>query len=290
MDRESVFQGCYASNPNYAYRSPNFLGQSYFSRSFRYFVVIDFEATCDKDKIPEPQEIIEFPSVIVDGMTGKLVASFQIYVRPKYNPQLTDFCKDLTGIQQNHVDTGVSLSEAIRLHDKWLEMLGIKEEKFAVVTWSSWDCKVMLDSECRHKKITKPSYFDQSINLRVPFHQIFGSVRCTLKKAVELAGLNWKGRAHCGLDDATNTARLLSMLLLAGANLCITDSLNKQEVVENQPSSHQKYGGNIYPPCYCGVVSQKKVMAGTGKSALVCGNWSPHQQFDDYCKFFQIYL
>lgn len=289
MDRESVFQGCSASNPNSAYWKPYFWGRSCISDSFRYFVVIDFEATCDKDTIPEPQEIIEFPSVIVDGITGNIVAYFQIYVRPTYNQQLTDFCKALTGIQQNQVDTGVSLRVAIRLHDEWLEKLGIKTTKFAVVTWSNWDCKVMLESECRYKKIAKPSYFDQWINLRVPFHQIFGSVKCTLKEAVELSGLIWTGRAHSGLDDATNTARLLAMLLFAGANLRITDSLNKQQVVENQPCSHQKHGGNLYPLCYCGVVPQKMVVKGKGESVLVCGNWSPLRKYGS-CKFFQVYI
>ncbi|CAK9133657.1 unnamed protein product [Ilex paraguariensis] len=69
-------------------------------QDFQYFVVIDFEATCDKEKNPHPQEIIEFPSVIVSSMTGQLEACFQTYVRPTCNQLLTDFCKDLTGIQQ----------------------------------------------------------------------------------------------------------------------------------------------------------------------------------------------
>ena len=72
-------------------------------QDFQYFVVIDFEATCDKGKNPHPQEIIEFPSVIVNSMTGQLEACFQTYVRPTCNQILSDFCKDLTGIQQIQV-------------------------------------------------------------------------------------------------------------------------------------------------------------------------------------------
>lgn len=72
-------------------------------QDFQYFVVIDFEATCDKEKNPHPQEIIEFPSVIVSSVTGQLEACFQTYVRPTCNQILTDFCKDLTGIQQIQV-------------------------------------------------------------------------------------------------------------------------------------------------------------------------------------------
>ena len=72
-------------------------------QEFQYFVVIDFEATCDKEKNPYPQEIIEFPSVLVNSMTGQLEDSFQIYVRPTCNHLLSDFCKELTGIQQIQV-------------------------------------------------------------------------------------------------------------------------------------------------------------------------------------------
>jgi len=72
-------------------------------QEFQYFVVIDFEATCDKVNNPFPQEIIEFPSVLVNSATGKLEECFQTYVRPTYHQFLTDFCKELTGIQQIQV-------------------------------------------------------------------------------------------------------------------------------------------------------------------------------------------
>ena len=46
-------------------------------QDFQYFVVIDFEATCDKERNPHPQEIIEFPSVIVSSVTGQLEHVFR---------------------------------------------------------------------------------------------------------------------------------------------------------------------------------------------------------------------
>ncbi|XP_047310502.1 uncharacterized protein LOC124914071 [Impatiens glandulifera] len=194
-------------------------------QDFQYFVVIDFEATCDKAKNPHPQEIIEFPSVIVSSVTGQLEACFQTYVRPTCNQLLSDFCTDLTGIQQNQVDRGVTLTEALLRHDKWLEKKGIKNTNFAVVTWSNWDCRVMLESECRYKKIRKPPYFNRWINLKIPFREVFGGRSCNLKEAVQMAGLAWQGRAHCGLDDAKNTARLLAYLMRKGFKFSFTDSL-----------------------------------------------------------------
>ncbi|KAI5054872.1 hypothetical protein GOP47_0030017 [Adiantum capillus-veneris] len=157
------------------------------AQEFDYVVVIDFEATCDKnmEKL-KPQEIIEFPSVLVDCRRLTLGDCFQTYVRPEHHPILTDFCTHLTGIQQEQVEKGMLLAEAIFWHDKWLEDNGIKDKNFAVLIWSDWDCKVMLDSECKLKGLDKPHYFNRWINLKVLFQGAFNGRKCNLRKAVEV--------------------------------------------------------------------------------------------------------
>ncbi|KAH7542174.1 hypothetical protein FEM48_Zijuj02G0045200 [Ziziphus jujuba var. spinosa] len=300
-----------AADNRFQYVPFSMLSQSYRPefqlQEFQYFVVIDFEATCDKEKNPHPQEIIEFPSVLVNSMTGQLEDYFQIYVRPTHNQLLSDFCKELTGIQQTQVDKGVLLSEALFLHDKWLEEKGIKQTNFAVVTWSNWDCRVMLESECRFKRIRKPPYFNRWINLKVPFHEVFGGVKCNLKEAVQLAGLAWEGRAHCGLDDAKNTARLLAHLMHQGFRFTITNSLmwpsaehplTMQQYLERQSGftlqphrvKHQFVPFFQFHPvqvehskeqrmhCYCGVKSSKQMVQKPGPKHgslfFGCGNWT----------------
>lgn len=71
---------------------------------FDAYVILDFEATCERSKKIKNQEIIEFPIVVVDAKDGKCVTEFQRYVRPVYNPHLSDFCVELTGISQAAVD------------------------------------------------------------------------------------------------------------------------------------------------------------------------------------------
>ncbi|OVA05077.1 Exonuclease [Macleaya cordata] len=293
-------------------------------QEFQYFVVIDFEATCDKEKNPQPQEIIEFPSVLVNSLTGQLEASFQTYVRPIFHQNLTDFCKELTGIQQIQVDRGVPLSEALLMHDKWLEDKGIKHTNFAVVTWSNWDCRVMLESECRFKRIRKPPYFNRWINLKVPFCEVFGGVRCNLKEAVQLAGLVWEGRAHCGLDDARNTARLLAHIMHRGFRFSITNSLMWQSadrLMAWQQSPDRPLGPTHYPHkpmrqsppmpliqfhhhhhpsyidsgrdwrtyCFCGVKSSRRMVRKPGPKHgsffFGCGNWTATR--GAVCPFFE---
>ncbi|KAJ6326079.1 hypothetical protein OIU78_013219 [Salix suchowensis] len=226
-----------------------------------------------------------FPLQTRFHVTGQLEACFQTYVRPTCNQLLSEFCKDLTGIQQiqvrqadcpfkrpdsaglenlyypgsdyqhllheereTNVDRGVTLSEALLRHDKWLENKGIKNTSFAVVTWSNWDCRVMLESECRFKKIRKPPYFNRWINLKVPFCEIFGGARC-LKEAVEMAGLEWQGRAHCGLDDAKNTARLLALLMHRGIRFSITNSLMWHATDSSLPCKQSPENLSFSPPC-----------------------------------------
>ncbi|VAH75435.1 unnamed protein product [Triticum turgidum subsp. durum] len=46
-------------------------------QDFDFFVVVDFEATCVKDARIFPQEIIEFPAVLVDGATGRIESAFR---------------------------------------------------------------------------------------------------------------------------------------------------------------------------------------------------------------------
>ncbi len=60
------------------------------------------------------------------------------------------------------VDHGVSLKKALEMHDLWLEESGVKNTRFVIVTWSDWDCKVMLEMECKWKSLQKPPYFNRS--------------------------------------------------------------------------------------------------------------------------------
>ena len=60
------------------------------TQQFRYFLVMDFEATCwDGGQPTTAQEIIEFPAVLVDAVTLENVAEFREFVRPTWNPRLS---------------------------------------------------------------------------------------------------------------------------------------------------------------------------------------------------------
>ena len=56
------------------------------------------------------------------------------------------------------------LQMALSQHDTWLQERGVAARDFAVVTWSDWDLKVMLESECKWRHIQKPLYFNRCKN------------------------------------------------------------------------------------------------------------------------------
>lgn len=48
---------------------------------YRYYIVIDFEATCDENSHSYPHEIIEFPAVLVNACDGSVVSLLYLSVQ-----------------------------------------------------------------------------------------------------------------------------------------------------------------------------------------------------------------
>ncbi|KAJ7410077.1 ERI1 exoribonuclease 3 [Willisornis vidua] len=112
---------------------------------YHYFLVLDFEATCDKPQI-HPQEIIEFPILKLNGRTMEIESTFHMYVQPVVHPQLTPFCTELTGIIQGMVDGQPSLQQVLERVDEWMAKEGLLDPsvKSIFVTCGDWDLKVIF--------------------------------------------------------------------------------------------------------------------------------------------------
>lgn len=91
------------------------------AQPFSHILVCDFEATCASGSVHYPHEIIEFPVVVLDTATLRIVAEFHRYVRPVRNPKLTAFCTELTGITQEMVDAADTLPAVVEQFQQWLE-------------------------------------------------------------------------------------------------------------------------------------------------------------------------
>ena len=158
---------------------------------YDFFLVVDFEATCEERNVPDfPHEIIEFPGVLVDGNLGTVVACRQQYCKPHINPQLSEFCKTLTGIQQETVDGAESFPEVLEEFNSWLRSFGLgAENTFALVTDGPFDVGRFLRLSCEQHGLEVPGWARKWINVRKAFANFY-------RWSGHTPGSQPKGRVH----------------------------------------------------------------------------------------------
>ena len=79
-----------------------------------------------------------------------MIDEFHTYVQPKFNPIISDFCTELTGILQETVENQPELPTVLEDFQNWLSKdskIG-KCDNFAIVTCGDWDLKTCLPNQC----------------------------------------------------------------------------------------------------------------------------------------------
>merc|ERR1712046_347164 len=119
----------------------------------------------------EPQEVIEFPIVLVDVRSLRVVGEFRSYVRPVHHPQLTPFCTQLTGIQQSWLDNAPTWPEALIEAQAWCDrkLAELGWTSFTFVTCGHWDLKTMIGKQCAASRQHVPERFRQWVNIKDVF-------------------------------------------------------------------------------------------------------------------------
>ena len=89
--------------------------------------------------------------------------------------------------------------------------------RFALVTWSDADLMTQLHRELKWRKLPRPWYFTRWINLKLLWKQHYRREPTGgLQACVESLGLTFEGRAHSGLVDARNTAKIAADMARQG--------------------------------------------------------------------------
>ncbi|XP_059166994.1 ERI1 exoribonuclease 3-like [Physella acuta] len=224
--------------PSYSYRSSKFYGSysinkimassekthhqdikgTEFKQNYDYFLVLDFEATCDDKIQPNPQEIIEFPVLKVNARTLKIESEFHKYVAPQFHPRITPFCSELTGIIQSMVDNQLHLPEVLQSFHHWMENEGLlnPDVRSIFVTCGDWDLKSMLPKQCAVLDLLARPYFSQWINIKKSYADVTGTFPKGMMVMLNNLNLKHIGRHHSGIDDCRNIANVLIALLKKG--------------------------------------------------------------------------
>ncbi|XP_046422298.1 ERI1 exoribonuclease 3-like [Neodiprion fabricii] len=184
------------------------------TQSFKYLLVLDFEATCKKDVKLRPQEIIELPCLALCTKTWEVKDVFHEYIKPQIHPVLTSHCTDLTGIIQEMVDDRQHFPEIFLKFQEWLDQGNFLKGTCngAFVTCGNWDLGVMLPEQSAITQTVIPDYFHKWINLKTSFYTATGHYPKSLVNMLRHLDLPHTGHLHSGIDDVYNMSRIIQML------------------------------------------------------------------------------
>jgi ERI1 exoribonuclease 3 len=195
---------------------------------YRFVCVLDFEASCDDKNLEFQNEIIEFPSVLLQYTEGNdlvEISRFQEYIAPVKNPKLTKFCTELTGITQETVDAGKTFKETLKLYDQWLNLqlqTFPTVENVLFVTCGDWDLRKMIALQCNISGVEIPKYFNRWCNLKILMSKFVGVEMRGMTCMLDHFKLKLLGRHHSGIDDCVNIAQVAIELFRKGCYLCPT--------------------------------------------------------------------
>lgn len=173
------------------------------------FIIYDLEATCWKGRPPgHIQEVIEIGAVKVNGF-GEVIDKFNRFIKPKYNPTLSAFCRELTSITQEQINMASKFVAVIEDFQDWINIF---EENYLLCSWGNFD-KTALIKDCKlHEEDFE--WLESHINLKRQYQEIKRlSKPRGLRRAVEKEGFEFTGIHHRGISDAENLAKIFRKYL-----------------------------------------------------------------------------
>ncbi len=162
------------------------------------YVIVDLEGTCcdppDESIKPNARETIEIGAVMIDCDKRKIIKEFQSFVRPVQNPKLTEFCTELTKIQQSDVDSAPLFPQAFSKFLAWASCDGF-------ASWGRYD-REQFQRDCKFHKLPYP------LRWHVNFAGVTKKALGTLSqgRAMKALGIQREGTHHRGIDDARTIA------------------------------------------------------------------------------------
>jgi inhibitor of KinA sporulation pathway (predicted exonuclease) len=168
------------------------------------YIIVDLEATCEKDNKAFQNEIIEIGAVKM-SQTPQVLDRFSSFVKPTLNPILSDFCKELTSITQEDIDKADSFPLVLQKFVDW-----VGKEPYVICSWGYYD-KQQFMKDCYLHGISADWIKNRHISLK---HQhaekILGQPDkpVGMAKALKIAKLPLEGIHHRGIDDATNISKI----------------------------------------------------------------------------------
>ena len=150
-------------------------------------------------------EVIQIGAVKLDRNMNPC-GSYQIIVKPKYFKKIHKHVSVLTGITQDQMDLGVSLTEAAERFRSWCG------KDFAFLTWGPDDIPMLKENFRVHD--IPSSWLDSNYDLQLIFNRQTddGTKQRSLEYAMEYFEIPQTLPAHDALNDAYFTALVAAKL------------------------------------------------------------------------------
>jgi len=167
------------------------------------FILFDIEATCwDGFHSNDIQEIIELAAIRVDRF-GNRQDSFESFVRPELNPQLSFYCRNLTLITQEDVDRAPDFEDVYFDFEEWSD----PDPDTYFVAWGRFDYEIM-DDQCA-RVLDENSLIQNYVDFRAQYTTMKNIYpRTGLVKALSYEGMEYEGQPHRAMPDTHNMTRL----------------------------------------------------------------------------------
>lgn len=181
------------------------------------YVVVDLEMNTLANKFAEEKEVcgmetIAIGAVLLDEQYCEIDA-FKTLVKPQYNDVIGAYYTRLTGITTEMVKNAPVFEKAFQKFFGWLHSV---DNDIQIYQWSDTDLDqvtkeinlkhIQIDTEDQpliHNWYNLQKEYGEKLNLTKPL---------SLKNVVMYAGIEFIGKEHDPLCDASNTATLLRIL------------------------------------------------------------------------------
>lgn len=180
------------------------------------YIIVDFEMNSVARGYKEERkicrmEIIEIGAVIMDE-NFLVLGEFKTLVKPQYNDSIGKTYETLTGISTHMVKDAPTFATAYEMFASWCESYG---KEYEVYAWSDNDynqlvAEMKLKGYCNKQKMNpllKWFDFQKEYTEKLGLERII-----SLEKAMNYAGVEFKGHMHDALCDAKNTAELFAIV------------------------------------------------------------------------------
>jgi 3'-5' exoribonuclease 1 len=166
------------------------------------YIIFDLEATCWEGDRTRQNETIEIGAIKINE-EKEIIDAFSMFVKPKIDAQLSDFCKQLTTISQEDIDRAKSYDEVIQAFISWINI----DKDYMLCSWGFYDRKQLesdnllyqLDSSWLEKHISLKHQYKTIKSLKTPVG---------MQTALAKEKLTLDGTHHRGIDDARNIAKI----------------------------------------------------------------------------------